>query len=70
MSACDVTHVGMVHAWVGQKLLKNYIFKSFYNVPKLSSGPVPTSTNAIQQPLLHKLFCHGNSPNKLYTRLY
>ena len=27
---------GMVHAWVGQKLLKNYIFKSFYDVPKLS----------------------------------
>jgi hypothetical protein len=21
--------VGMVHTWVGQKLLKNYIFKSF-----------------------------------------
>ncbi len=24
----EVRH-GMVHAWVGQKLLKNYIFKSF-----------------------------------------
>jgi hypothetical protein len=29
---------GIVHAWVGQKLLKNYIFKSFYDVQKLRSG--------------------------------
>jgi hypothetical protein len=29
---------GMVHAWVGQKRLKKYIFKSFYDDPKLSFG--------------------------------
>jgi hypothetical protein len=26
---------------------------------------VPTSTKAIQQPLLHKLFCHGNPPQQI-----
>ncbi len=61
---------GMVHAWVGQKLLKNYICKSFPMSRSWTPDTVPTSTNAIQQPILHKLFCHGNPPNKLYTYLY
>ncbi len=60
---------GMVHAWVGQKLLKYYIFKSFYDVQSWALNTDPTSTNAIQQPLLHKVFCQGDSPNKLYTHL-
>ncbi len=58
---------GMVHAWVGQKLLKNYIFKSFSMSRSWTPDTVPTSTNAIPKPLFHKLFCHGNPPNKLYT---
>ncbi len=42
-----------------KKLLKYYIFKSFYNVQSWALDTVPTSTNTMQQPLLHKLFCQG-----------
>ncbi len=61
---------GMVHAWVGQKLFKNYIFKSFLMSQSWTPDTVPMSTNAIPKPLLHKLFCHVNPPDKLYTYLY
>jgi hypothetical protein len=45
---------GMVHAWVGQKLLKNYIFKSFYDISKLSSGHHFNKYKSNRLPLLHK----------------
>jgi hypothetical protein len=45
---------GMVHAWVGQKLFKNYIFKSFHNVMKLSSGHHSNEYKCNRLPLLHK----------------
>ncbi len=45
---------GMVHAWVGQKLLKDYIFKSFYDVLKLSSGHHSNEYKRNHLPLLYK----------------
>ncbi len=52
----------MVHAWVGQKLLKNYIFKRFLVSRSWTRDTVPTSTNAIWQPLLHIVFCQLDPP--------
>jgi hypothetical protein len=49
-----VSSIGMVHEWVGQKLLKNYIFKSIYNVPKLSSGHHSNEYKRNCLPLLQK----------------
>jgi hypothetical protein len=46
--------MGMEHARVGQKLLKNYIFMSFYNVLKLSSGHHSNVYKCNRLPLLHK----------------
>jgi hypothetical protein len=46
---------GVVHAWVGQKLLNCYIFKSFYSYINLIGvinvfvyyGPPPTTMDAV-----------------------
>ncbi len=55
-------HLGVVHAWVGQKLLKNTFSRVFMMSQSWAQDSVPMSTNAIQPPLLHKLFCHNGNP--------
>ncbi len=50
----------------GPKTLKKYIFKSFLMSQSWTRDTVPTSTNAIRQPLLHIVFCQLDPPNKLY----
>jgi hypothetical protein len=52
-SSVPLLLTGVVHPNVGQKLLIRYKIKSFLDVQSYAVDTVPTSTNAIQQPLLH-----------------
>jgi hypothetical protein len=69
-TAFYLTTLGMVHAWVGQKLLKRNKIKRFFSGDQFQvRNTVLTNTNAIAKPLVHMIFLYLDPPNKLYTHL-
>jgi hypothetical protein len=59
------TALGMMHAWVGEKLLKNTFLRVFRCPEVELETQFQTSTNAMRQPLLHIVFYQLDPPNKL-----
>jgi hypothetical protein len=61
---------GMVHAWVGQKLLKNYIFKSFRSPEVELRTLFQREQTQYRNHFSISYSVMVTPPNKLYTYLY